>query len=166
MNPRIEPLTVPLKRGAMSRQMQDHLYLAWASVSKARAVPYEAARPHEWLQSFHAAVEAALAAFEAHASDAESPGSRLVAWRASAALEPKVARQLDDHGRLRQRIHALVDSTRRQDANVLGQVVRANEDAALLELYLSLHHRRLCDLFADAGLISSGAAAAVVTGGR
>lgn len=167
MLPKIEPLAICLRPGTPALATIDALYIAWANLSSAREVPFQAADPLRWLRAFHSHVRAALEAFERHSDEADAPDSYLAELVADDSLWESVTRQREDHGRLRRRLVELAEGTRHLATNALGQVVLANEEAAMLQLYLGLHHRRLSKLLGDRGLVTAaGVPVLALPGGR
>lgn len=153
MFPRIEPLTVSLRRGTVGRQPNDPLYVAWSHLVNARAVPYLSTEPGRWVREFNSSARAALEAFNLHTEEADSLDSWLSTRASAESQGAMVVRQRGDHAKLRGRLEGLVAMTCRPQTNILGQVVLANEDAALIQLFLGLHHRRLGNLLREAGVM-------------
>lgn len=166
MLPRIEPLTVALRQSSMAPKPNDPLHVAWSHLVSARAVPYLSAAPGRWLREFNSSARAALEAFNLHSEEADSLDSCLSSWASDESLGAGVVRQRRDHAKLRGRLEALVATTCRPRNNILGQMVLANEDAALIQLFLGLHHRRLGNLLRAAGVMLEEEAIPVATGRR
>lgn len=151
MFPKTQPLPVGLRPG--TRFNGDPLHAAWSHLAAARQVPYVSNEPARWLRGFNASARAALEAFNQHCAEAEASDSCLSLNESDGNLGARIRSQRDDHVRLHGRLEALVALSCRQERNTLGQLILTNEAAALIQLFLGLHHRRLGDLLRDAGLM-------------
>jgi hypothetical protein len=125
---------------------RDPLAEARDKLRQAARLPFHAARPNSWQESFRQLTRDARADVRRHIWMASLPDSPLrMAERAEPRLGARIRQEREDHDLFAERLDELLEAAD-GPAPDIWKMIELGEQAILLEMALARHHNRLSQL--------------------
>lgn len=149
----------PVRPDGSPITFRDPIAEAREKLRQAARLPFHAATPHSWQESFHALIVDARAALRRHiwlAGMKDSPLNQ--AEKEEPRLRPHAELQRKDHDQFAEGIDELVSAASESGPADIWRMIELGERAILFEMALARHHNRLMQILFETTHVDVGVA--------
>ena len=149
----------PARTDGAAIRFRDPLADAREKLRQAARLPFHAAKPHSWQESFRELTADARADIRRHiwlAGLPDSPLNRVE--EAEPRLTNQVELQRSEHDLFSDNVDELVAATHDSTSPDIWKMIELGECAILLEMALARHHNRLAQLIYESTMVDVGVA--------